>query len=288
MILSAVKYCKSSLLIFIVLFSLVGNKMYAQDKKSFNLAIQHVRIMKDNSYLNITAKFKGENGFEACKNVPFTVYKIDTTGVVADLKIGVIATNNDGKAKFKIPSQYSLQSASYSVKVENNKIYEDTDESISVKCVKIEATIEKTDSTYTIKAKLLSADNQPIADEALKVGVKRLFGNLGIGDEESYTTDADGAIEVPIDAGLTGTKGMLNFQVVIDESESYGTVIANAYANFGVPIKDESTFNERTMWSPPLKTPIFLLIIPNIILVGIWTILTFLLFNLYKIYKSKN
>ncbi len=271
------------------MFTFYGNNAFSQeDKKSFSLTIQHYRIMKGNCYLDLTSKFKGKNGFEPCKNLTFTIYKVDTTGVVSDIKIGTIKSDKNGKAKFIIPSKFNLQSASYTVKVENDKIFEDNEESVSVKNVTIEASIEKTDSIYTIKARLVSSDNNPIAEETLKVGLKRLFGNLAIGGEESYTTDEDGAISVPIDSGLTGIKGILNFQVVIEESENYGTVIANAYANFGVPIVDKSTFDKRTMWSPPLKTPLFLLIVPNVILIGIWTILTFLLINLYKIYKSKN
>ena len=157
-----------------------------------------------------------------------------------------------------------------------------------VKDASIEASIEKTDSTYTIKARLVDENNNPIADEALMVGLKRTFGNLSMGEEDSYTTDADGTIIVPIDKGLSGLDGILNFQVILKENDTYGTVIANLYSKFGVPITDKSTFDKRTMWSPPTKTPLFILIIPNLILVGIWSILTMLLINLYKIYKSKN
>ena len=289
MIRASIKNCKSSLLMFMVLFSFIGTKSYSQDdKKSMSLTVQYSKVMKENSYLSLTAKFKGENGFEPCGNIGLNIYKIDTTGVQSPIKIGAVKTNKDGKVKFIVSSQFVGQSSSYSVKLENDKKFEDTEEIVSIANVNIEASIEKGDSLYTIKARLLSAANKPIAEEALKAGLKRLFGNLAVGGEESYTTDEDGAISVPIEKGLTGIDGKLNFQVVLYESEKYGTVIANINEKFGVPIVDKSSFNERTMWSPPTKTPIFLLIIPNIILVGIWTILTFLLFNLYKIYKSKN
>lgn len=290
MIRTAISCCKSSLLIFMVLFTFVGNNAYSQDdKKSLSLAVQYLKVMNENSFLNITAKSKGKNGFEPCANINFTVYKVDTTGVIPDIKLGEIKTNTVGKAKFIIPSKFITPSASYKVKLENNKIYEDTDQSVTVTDVNIIASIEKTDSVYTIKAHLVSAaTNKPIAEESLKAGLKRLFGNLSVGGEESYTTDEDGAILVPIEKGLTGIKGKLNFQVIIFESEVYGTVIANIRTGFGVPIKDESSFDQRTMWSPPTKTPFFLLIIPNIILLGIWSTLLLLIINLFKIYKSKN
>lgn len=289
MIRATIKKCKSLVLIVLVMFSVIETNCYSQDdKKNMSLTVQYFKVMKEKSYLSLTAKFKGKNGFEPCGNSNLNIYKIDTTGVQAPIKIGVIKTNNDGKAKFIVPSQFVGQSASFSVKLENDKNFEDNEEIVSINNVNIEATIEKSDGDYIIKARLLSSDNKPIVDETLNVGLKRLFGNLAVGGEESYTTDENGEISVSIEKGLTGIDGKLNFQISIDESDKYGTVIANVYSNFGVPIEDKSSFGERTMWSPPTKTPIFLLIIPNVLLVGIWTILTLLLFNLYKIYKSKN
>lgn len=280
---------KSSILILLVFFSFFGNQVDAQaDKKNASLSVQYFKVMYENSYLNITAKHKDKNGFEPCKNLRLTVYTIDTTGVKPDVKIGVLMTNKDGKSKFIIPTNAIAEVTSYSVKLENNPIFEDNDEGATITNSHVEASIEKTDSTYTINARLLSSNDKPIVDETVKVGLKRLFGNLSIGGEDSYTTDENGAVSVEIDKGLTGIDGKLNFQVVVDESEKYGSVVANLNSNFGLPIIDKSSFNERTMWSPPTKTPWFLLIIPNVILIGIWSILTLLLFNLFKIYKSKN
>lgn len=282
-------YSKSSLFVLVILITFIVNSSFGQeDKKNASLSVQYFKIMKENSYLDLSAKFKGKNGFEPCTNLNFTIYKVDTTGVIAPAKIGEIKTNKDGKAKFIIPTKYITPSTSYSVKLENNKVFEDNEGIVSVNDVTIEASLEKTDSIYSIKARLVTVNNKPIVEESLNVGLKRLFGNLPIGGEESYSTDEDGSILVPIDQGLTGINGKLNFQVVIPESEKYGTVIANVNTGSGVPIVDKSSFNERTMWSPPTKTPYFLLIIPNVLLIGIWGILTLLIINLFKIYKSKN
>ncbi len=281
--------CKSIFLILTIVFSLFGTKSFGQeDKKNASLGVQYFKIMKEHSYLDISAKFKGKSGFEPCKDLSLNVYKVDTTGVAEPINMGAIKTHKDGKVKFLILPKFIGTGASYAVKVENNKAFEDNEEIVSVKDVTIEATIEKTDSLYQIKAYVLSANNKPIADETVKIGLKRLFGNLSVGDKESYTTDENGEVSVLVEKGYTGLDGKLNFQIIIPESESYGTVIANLNEKFGVPIVDKSGFNERTMWSPPTKAPLFLLLISNIILIGIWGILTYLMFNLYKIYKSKN
>lgn len=289
MIQLAFKYSKSLLFFFIVSITFWGNNSFGQeDKKSLSLSLQYVKIMNENSFLDITTKFKGKEGFEPGRNLILTIYKTDTTGVVPDIKLGLAKTNKVGKGKFIIPSKTVSPSASYTVKLENDKTFEDTEENVIVSDASIKASIEKINGVNTIKAKLISSNDEPIAGESIKVGLKRLFGNLPIGKEESYTTDEDGTILVPIDKGLTGIGGKLKFQTSIEESDNYGTVIANINANFGVPIVDKSTFNQRTMWSPPTKAPLLLLIIPNIILIGIWSVLVLLLINLFKIYKSKN
>lgn len=277
-----------SKLITIVLFFCFVSNSFGQDKKNMNLAVQYVKIMKEQSQLKIAAQFKGDNGFEPCKYIYFNIYKTDTIDDAKSVKIGKILTNSVGKATFTIPKKFVATSEVYSVKVENNKFFEDKEEASIIKDANIEASIEKGDSIYNIKARLTDANNQPIVGESLEVGLKRLFGNMPIGEKESYDTDEDGTITVPIDAGLTGVDRKLNFQIVLKESDVYGTVIYNQLAKSGVAIVDKSTFNQSTMWSPPTKTPLFLWIIPNTILISIWSILVFLVFNLFKIYKSKN
>jgi hypothetical protein len=279
------KAAKFVTLIFIFALHLTG---FAQEKKSMNIALQYVKVMQENSLLKVSVQYKGKNGFEPCKYLHFSVFKKDTINDANSVKIGTFLTNSVGKSNFVIPAQYVAESGVFSVKIENNSFFEDQEEQVIIKAASITASIDKDGDQYTINAILTDGKGQPIAGEALQVGLKRLFGNLPIGEEESYETDSIGAVAVPIDAGLTGVDGKLNFQVVLSESDVYGTIINNQMTNNGIPIKDRSSFNKRTMWSPPTKTPLFLWIVPNTLLISIWSILTYLLFNLIKIYKSKN
>ena len=74
--------------------------------------------------------------------------------------------------------------------------------------------------------------------------------------------------------------------MVLNDSAEFGTVKAIVNAPVGIPIVDESTFDERTMWSPRSKTPFFLLILPNLLTLGIWGFIIYLINNLFKINKS--
>jgi hypothetical protein len=57
-------------------------------------------------------------------------------------------------------------------------------------------------------------------------------------------------------------------------------------APVGSLIVDESTFDQRKMWSSRDKTPIFLLIFPNILIFGMLGLIVYLTLNLFKISKS--
>lgn len=269
----------------------INNKAYCQEeKKDINLSIQYQKIMNQHSLINISAKFKDENGFNPCAKQKFDIYKVtiteDESAEAQEEKIGEAITNDEGKVKFAIPYKITTPSVSFIVRLENSKLFEDSEESIEALDAGIEATIEEVDSVFYIKARLFLPDNQPLAAQSLEVGLQRLFGNLKIGEEDSYETDEEGYISVPIDEGLTGIDGKLTFRIALVESDEYGTIIANVTSDKGEKIEDESTFDQRTMWSPPNKTPLFLWIFPNIILVSIWSILVFLTLNLFKIYKS--
>jgi hypothetical protein len=85
---------------------------------------------------------------------------------------------------------------------------------------------------------------------------------------------------------MPGVNGELTFEVVLNESETYGTVKALVTAPIGTPIVDQSTFDKRTLWSPPSKAPYCLLIFPNLIILGVWLPILLLIINLFRISKA--
>jgi hypothetical protein len=84
---------------------------------------------------------------------------------------------------------------------------------------------------------------------------------------------------------LPGVDGILTFEVVL-ESNKYGNVRTIFDAPIGKVIVDESTFDQRKIWSPPFRTPIFLWVFANVLVLGTWIVIFILGRNLYRIYKS--
>ena len=269
-----------------------SQELYAQDgkKNTVRLTVDYTKIMDGESYLDIKTRAR--------------INKVNTTVPNIDLKIineledeeidlGTTKTNMNGVSRFVIKDFNTLKPDStntYNIVVsfKGNDAFKRAKKSLAFKDANISAKIVTQDSINSITATLTDgSSSEPITEESLNVQVDRLFRALPIGEEFNFT-DENGTILVPIEEGIPGVDGILTFEVILNESDDYGTVKAIVKAPIGTPIVDESTFDDRTMWSPRNKTPLFLLIFPNLLILGMWGLIVYLFFNLYKISKTKN
>lgn len=273
------------------LFTVGINSVYAQDgkKNTVRFKAYYTKIMDSVSYFNVTAFSRIDRENVDVANIDLTFYN-----EVGDeeIELGTAKTNMHGECKFVLDNLNMIKPDStntYNVNVsfKGNDAYKRASKSISFKDATILAKLVTKDSTNYISGTLKdAATDSVLSDRLLNVQVQRLFRNLRIGDEFN-TTDENGTIIVPVEDGIPGVDGMLTFEVVLQDSDDYGTVKALVKAPIGTQIKDESTFDQRTMWSPRSKTPLFLLIFPNLVTLGMWGIIVYLIINLFKISKSK-
>lgn len=273
---------------FILLGLIVVNATFAQNAKlKARISGQYIKVMNEETFISFSAKYKSETGFEPASDLEFNLYRTISDDSLVFL--GKIKTAMDGKAKFTIDFKDLKDEKpdavfTYIAKIENNDRFENNEVPVSFSDANLTAEVQTVDSVNQIKATLTDASGKPLAGQPLKVGLKRLFGSLQIG-EESYQTDEDGSVLVPLGDPMPGIAGNLTFEVVLSESDNYGTLKKLVNAPIGIPIHDESTFDQRTLWSPPSKTPFYLLTFPNVIILGVWVPLLILVFNLYRISK---
>jgi hypothetical protein len=272
------------------LFSSGQQHLYSQDapKNKVRIKAYYVKIMNKEIYFDISASSKIGNDNVDVSNIELTVYNEYDDEKVA---LGTTTTNMNGKSRFIIKDLNSIKADStntYNILIsfKGNDAFKRASKRLSFMDAAIEAKVITKDSINYITAVLKDTSKDSVlTDASLTIQVQRLFQPLFIG-EEFNITDEDGTIIVPIEEGIPGIDGMLNIEVVLNDSDEYGTVKDIVMAPVGVPIVDESTFDQRTMWSPRNKTPIFLLIFPNLIIFGMLGLILYLVFNLFKIYKS--
>jgi len=277
-------------IISLFLITSTYNTIYAQDtvKHKVRLKADYFKVMNGENYIQIGAVSRIQKKNVSVSNVELTVENEYYDEII---ELGTIKTNMKGECKFLIKDLNLLKADSsfvYNINIifKGNKNYKKASKSVSFKDAIIEANMVTKDSINYVFATLIDrATDSIIIGESLNVQVKRLFRSLKIGEEFNYTDDK-GSIMVPVENGIPGVDGILTFEVVLNDNDDYGTVQASFDAPIGVQIKEESTFDDRTMWSPRNKTPYFLLVVPNLLTFGIWGIIFFLIFSLYKIRKS--
>ncbi|WP_242092011.1 hypothetical protein [Aestuariivivens sediminicola] len=240
------------------------------------------------SYFNIKAFSRVNRENIDVSDIDLTVYnEIDDENI----ELGSTTTDRNGECKFILKNFNTIASDStgtynFVVKFKGNDTYKKASKSVSFKDASIETNLTTKDSINYVSAILKETiTDSVLSDKLLNVQVQRLFRPLKIGKEFNMT-DENGSIIVAVDNDIPGINGNLMIEVTLSDSDSYGTVKALVKAPYGTPIVEESTFDKRTMWSPRNKTPLFLLIFPNLIIFGIWGFILFLFYNLFKISKS--
>jgi len=278
--------------IFLVVLSVfICTSSFAQKAKKdkVRLKAEYVKVMNSEIYFDIKATAKVDNQNIDVSNIDLTVYNIIDDEQV---ELGKTKTNMNGESKFVLKEGINAikpdSTNIYNIEIsfDGNDSFSGASKSLSFKDANIEAKLISKDSINYITATLIDKSTDSVVSDALlRVQVQRLFRPLRIG-EEFNSTDENGTIIVPIEEGIPGVDGKLTLEVVLKDSDDFGTVKALVNAPIGVPIVDESTFDERTMWSPRNKTPLFLLIFPNLIILGIWGLIIYLVLNLFKLKKS--
>lgn len=282
------KFYKIQFLILILSLSVGENQCIAQNKKyKARLSVEIEKIMNGESSLIVHVKFKGEKGYQPASGLNLNVYQQQNEDSL-EMR-GVIITDKNGTAKFQLKSLNNKHADSlimhkFVIKIENDQHFKNTSKMIGYQDAYLTSKSVKKDSIDYIIAKLTDGMGNPVEGEKLKVMVQRLYAPLTIG-KSSNRTDAYGKIQIPVIDPPPGIGGVLTFEVLLD-SRKYGIVRDIFNAEVGKNIADKSTFDERTMWSPRNKTPIFLWIFPNIIIFGVWLIIVLIVSNLIKIYKS--
>ena len=287
---------KSRGIVHIILFLLLGtflvpgSILHAQDakKNSVRLKADYIKIMGGEIYLNIKATSRIDKQNIDVPNLDLAIYNEVND---EEILLGNTKTDLKGQAKFVIDNLNTVKpdstdSYNLAVSFKGNDDFKRASRSVSFKNAAIKAELVRKDSINYIKATLsdTGADSL-LAEQSLLIKVQRLFSPLKIGEEFNFT-DENGTIFVPVEDGIPGLNGNLNIEVVLEDSDDYGTVKAIIKAPIGKPIVEESTFDERTLWASRSKTPIFILLFSGALIFGTWGIIIYLITNLFKIIKN--
>ncbi|MFK5958819.1 MAG: hypothetical protein QM495_08110 [Lutibacter sp.] len=274
--------------ICILFFGFSSVTINAKSKKlKARISIQYIKESGQNN-LAIAAKYKEGKLFKMGRGFKLKVYSVMDNDSLVFLEDVVL--NPQGKFNLNINKAFEKVQKSYTFKVifAGSEKFKKAKKTITIKIANLTSKlIISKDKKYSIEATLTDVEGNPIPETEVNVQLDRLFSPLPVGNG-IYFTNENGTIVAPIKEIMPGINGKLNYEVLLKDNDDYGTIKSVVKTAIGKEIKDLSTFDQRTMWSPPTMAPWADLIVPNLLILGIWGTLVILVINLFRISKHKN
>ena len=277
------------LILFILGFSF--NNTNAQDeapKPKPILSVKYFVATNHLPYLEVNTQTKTGRVLDPLANIPVSVYFGEEA---PENLIGKTTTGKFGKGRVYLTTSFkskwdSLNEFTFTSVADSLGISGE----VAIKKAAIFIDTLNEDGTKSVKALLKEKrgnDWVAVGDIEMKLRIKRLTGNLSVGEEETYTSDSSGfaIAEFKRDTIPGDEKGNIILLAKVEDNEVYGNLEIEMPANWGKSIAFENNFIHRSLWSTGDMAPIWLLFLAIGIIAGIWGTIIYLIFQMIKIKK---
>lgn len=274
--------------LFFFMMTAYCTKLQAQDstKKDIICTVGFYVVNNTGIYLTVHAKTKIDGRFKPVPKMPFKVY-LDKDS--AAYLTGRVVTDSKGEASSLLSpilkdKWNELPLHTFIATTEGDKDFNPAKAETPVKKVRL---MIDTAAGRNITASLVEwKDGQwlPVKGVDIKVAVKRLQSNLPVSDKELYTTDSTGTITVEYkrDSLPGDSKGMLTLVALVEDNDVYGNLRTEKKVSWGTVLKQDNSFDKRTLFATRFKTPVWLLFMAYSIVICVWSVIFYLLFQIKK------
>jgi hypothetical protein len=283
------------LLIFLFLFAITVDEIQAQDSAAASPTLLSLRyFLPENKipYIIVNTKKKVERKFLPVKNIPVNVYFGEVTEKNLLGKV-VTAVNGEGRVAFPVSLKANWDS------LDEFKISAESIPAKGEELLSTDITIKKAilvidtlsvDGVRTVTGILKEKKGDEwiaVGEIEMKLSIKRLLGNLTVGEAETYTSDSTGtaSAEFKKDSMPGDAKGNIILVARVEDNDNYGNLVVEKVVPWGKAAQVETNFWHRTLWSTGNRAPIWLLVIAFAIIIGVWGTLIYLVWQLVKIKK---
>lgn len=276
-------------------FVLCGLGM-AQDKISPRMDINYTYVNGESPRVAVRVRKRIERRYYPIQGAQVKVY-FNTTDASEEALIGEVITNGKGIGEMSFPQKFiaeweSLSEFDMHASIVPDDSLEEASELVTIQKARLEVEAEEDGDDRKVTAlveRYSDGEWTPVEEVELKLFIKRDFGRIALG-EDFYSTDADGAAETDFDVEVPGDEnGAITIGAFVEEHDEFGSLFAYKNLNWGVATMDDnSEFDERTLWATRDKTPVWLLIFPNLIIIGVWGAIGYLVWQIFRIKKLAN
>lgn len=288
------KYIK----LFISLVVLLGTSpatLQAQNSlvSTTQLSISYFLPVNKVPYLEVNTRKKVGRKFTPVKNIRVDVYFNEAE---PNNLLGKTITDSTGKGRVGLPPSFknnwdSLNEFKFLAQSEPSSGQEALSADITIKKAILTVDTTSANGTRMVTAELKEKNGNdwvPVKDIDMKLGVKRMDGNLSVGDKDFYTSDSTGvsSTEFKRDSIPGDQKGVITLVAEVDDNDTYGNLVTEKNVDWGKAIAPQKNFfAQRTLWSIRSEAPIWLLFAVWSIVIGIWGTIIYLVFQILKIKK---
>lgn len=286
---------KKPLVFLLAILLAAGPAARSQNEKNEEVLVTCRYFASNNrfQYLMVQTKLKSANRLQA---LPGVVLKLFLDENRPENLITKVRTDEKGEAKALIPvSLQKVWEASPSHKflavVEATSAEEETTTQLDITRGKLVLDTINEEGQRKVRVTALALDSgswKPEKGVELKIGVRRLGGDIRIGEEESYTTDSLGQVtgDFKIDRlPAVDTRGDILLVARTEDNEKFGNLSEEKNVPWGVYLQRTDQFNKRSLWATRDKTPLWLLFMAYSIMATVWAVILYLVFQLWKIRK---
>jgi len=266
----------------------------AQDSvaSSTVLTVRYFLASNKVPYVSVTTKKKTGRKLEAINGTPVNVYFNE---VAPENLLGKTITGITGEGRVALPASFKATWDS----LNEFKFVAETDAVAATVPLSADVTVKKAilvidtasaDGVRTITAQLKERSGKDwvaVKDIEIKLGIKRLLGNLTVGDAETYTADSTGttSAEFKKDSMPGDENGNIILVARVEDNDVYGNLMVERSVPWGKAPKLEQGFWHRSLWSTGNRAPIWLLALALSIIVGVWGVVLYLIRQLFRIRK---
>ena len=204
-----------------------------------------------------------------------------------------IKTDNKGQAPIVLQKDLPLDEAlSFTIvaKIENDSLYEDTEEKVNYKDANLTINLNPHDTTRLVTAKVTETGKggieMPVKGAEVKFYVQRLFGIMPAAENNTISTDEKGEASFAFPKDIPGdTAGVITVAARIEDNDKFGNVETKADASWGSVLTIERDPFPRALWEPYAPLPLVITI--STLFGGVWFIYFFIFIKLRKIKKEE-
>lgn len=260
-------------------------------KAKARISLSFYNNLNNGAYLEAIVKSKVQRSYKPVPGETINFYLVNQS----DSLLGKVITDDKGTARLPIDNSLiqpddDVHIHVFKAAIENSEKFRNATTELEVAEASMEVDF-KGDSVHQVSIRLTTLDSAgnriPVSGEFVKLYVQRMFSNLPVGDEEFPTDDA-GEVVLGFPDDIPGDQnGMLRVIVKLENHELFGNLIFEKDVNWGTPVTERDIITKGEIWASRANAPMWLVILVNVILVGIWGTIAYIVYQLIKISKIK-